>query len=397
MPVAARARFFPLFCGAEARNQLEIQRCHTLAKDHIAKAKTAMDKFLQSVESNPHRRDAAEPCYSLHEPGDLVYGTALVFHGFGQSPQQCQLLADYLFDNGFNVYQPCLARHYLGNPTLNWPQVDLKPELKEKIRQNFLKDPVLAKELYISAEDTMQRVRSLSPEMSDIIAALDQGDRSQDFQRFFDSSHLDYFTEAEQRLEEVRALPGPIFAIGISMGGATALHLANTYPDTISKVVAYAPLLKTMDDARREFALAIGPLDVKETGWEPSLQFTVGCLVAIDLCGTRISQSNIDNLAKKVATLLLFTANEDSADLPTQEKFAQRLKAISSDGVPHLHYTYRRELEVPHAMIHPNERPIANKLWRRMYQETFRFLTTGKARQDELDSLRQDETLPQVP
>ncbi|XP_024531302.1 uncharacterized protein LOC9633504 [Selaginella moellendorffii] len=129
----------------------------------------------------------------------------------------------------------------------------------------------------------MQPVRSLSPEMSDIIAALDQGDRSQDFQRFFDSSHLDYFTEAEQRLEDVHALPGPIFAIGISMGGATALHLANTYPDTISKVVAYAPLLKTMDDSRREFALAIGPLDVKETGWEPSLQFTVGCLVAIDL------------------------------------------------------------------------------------------------------------------
>lgn len=42
----------------------------------------------------------------------------------------------------------------------------------------------------------------------------------------------------------MEALPGPLFTVGLSMGGATALSLAATHSDKVSKTAVFAPLLK---------------------------------------------------------------------------------------------------------------------------------------------------------
>ena len=55
---------------------------------------------------------------------------------------------------------------------------------------------------------------------------------------------MEYLHEAEQRLKEVDSLPGPVFTVGISMGGATALALAAIHPDKIARTAVFAPLLK---------------------------------------------------------------------------------------------------------------------------------------------------------
>lgn len=86
-------------------------------------SKSRMDKFIDGIESNPEKRDGAFPYYLLHKEGELVYGTALLFHGFASKPDQLWRLAQYLFDNGFNIYQPAISNHYLVNPDKNWPQV----------------------------------------------------------------------------------------------------------------------------------------------------------------------------------------------------------------------------------------------------------------------------------
>lgn len=62
--------------------------------------------------------------------------------------------------------------------------------------------------------------------------------------RYYESEHLKYLHEAEERMREVAALPGPLFTVGLSMGGATALSLAATHPDKIAKTAVFAPLLK---------------------------------------------------------------------------------------------------------------------------------------------------------
>ena len=86
-------------------------------------AKHLMDKFVQTIPNHPEKRANASPYYLLHKEGESVYGTVLMFHGFSASTSQMSLLAEYLFENGFNVYQPALCGHYFVNPDKNWPKV----------------------------------------------------------------------------------------------------------------------------------------------------------------------------------------------------------------------------------------------------------------------------------
>lgn len=62
--------------------------------------------------------------------------------------------------------------------------------------------------------------------------------------RFYESEHMKYLEEAEERLKELEALPGPLFTVGLSMGGATALALAARHSDKVAKTAVFAPLLK---------------------------------------------------------------------------------------------------------------------------------------------------------
>jgi esterase/lipase len=54
-----------------------------------------------------------------------------MFHGFAASTGQMARLAQYLFENGFNVYQPALCAHYYN--AKYWPKVRwnmMKPHVK---------------------------------------------------------------------------------------------------------------------------------------------------------------------------------------------------------------------------------------------------------------------------
>jgi alpha-beta hydrolase superfamily lysophospholipase len=64
--------------------------------------------------------------------------------------------------------------------------------------------------------------------------------------RYYESEHMRYLHEAEHRMGEVAALPGPLFTVGLSMGGAIALSLAALHPDKIAKTAVFAPLLKVV-------------------------------------------------------------------------------------------------------------------------------------------------------
>ncbi|KAL3699589.1 hypothetical protein R1sor_017611 [Riccia sorocarpa] len=390
------------------RKNLKLSREYTLTDSQVSTAKSAFDAFIRSVATNPERREGAYPYYLLHKPGEKVYGTVLFFHGFSNRPDQMWRLAQYLFDNGFNVYQPSIHNHYLLNPDKNWAQVDLKPQWKGPIRQKFLNDPVLKAAIdgigsinNVTDQQTayiLQRVHALSPDMDDIVEAINDGDYSDKFKKYYDSSHLAYVEDAEARLKECESLPGPAFTIGLSVGGSVALGLAAHRPDKIAKVVAYAPLLKQIGEARRQATLIAGPLDVKESGWDPKLQFTVGCYAATDVFGNHVLKE-----AGKIApvpTFLMLTENDDSADIDTNKNFTSQLKQLSGNsGTPHLQSMYTADMRVPHPMVDPIEvsQGMTNRYWVTLYQETFRFLTEGTVNDGQLKRTTPDPSLPKVP
>ncbi|BBM98277.1 hypothetical protein MPTK1_1g12210 [Marchantia polymorpha subsp. ruderalis] len=394
--------------GTRLRNPLKLEREHVLTEQQVSKAKEAFDKFIGSVQSNPERREGAYPYYLLHKPGESVYGTVLFFHGFSAKPDQMWRLAQYLFDNGFNVYQPALANHYLTNPDKNWPQVDLKPQWKGPIREKWLQDPVLKGAIdslggltEVTQEQldfVLNRVMALSPDMDDIVDAINDGDYTAAFKKYFDSTHLKYVEDAEARLKECESLPGPAFSIGLSVGGAAALALGAHQPDKIAKVVAYAPLLRQVGEVARQASLIAGPLDVKRYGWDPNLQFTVGCYAASDVFGSHVLKE-ADKIAS-IPTFLMLTENDDSADIPTNKAFNEHLNALSGrSGTPHLQGMYTADMRVPHPMVDPVEvsQNMTNRYWASLYQETFRFLTQGVVNQAQLKSQSQDSSLPAVP
>nr|WP_290221185.1 alpha/beta hydrolase-fold protein [Trichocoleus desertorum] len=378
--------------------------------EQLDQTKRAIAAYVASIDDNPDRRSGAYPYYLFHEPGQTILGTVLMFHGFSAKPHQMWRLAKYLFQNGFNVYQATLAGHEFALPNKYWPQVDLKPEIATPLRQKVQKDPVLQNyfaNLAAHPSDRRNpsatqrialtaRLIAIEPRLLDIIQAISQPD-DPDFERYFISSDLNYLSEAKARLAELEALPGPIYTVGLSVGGAVALSLAATRPDRVDRVVAYAPLLKVYGEEPRQYVNLAGPLDIKELGWDPNLQFPVGALTAADRFGSAfVLDSKQTRTLQNVPTFLVLTENEDAADLKTNQTFFQK---IGGDQQGHYSYLYPAQDLVPHPMVDPTEvsQGMSNRFWQSLYQETFRFLAQGTVNLKNMTNLEQVSELPFVP
>ena len=367
---------------------------------------------INAIDNHPDRRVGAYPYALFHEPGQMIYGTVLMFHGFSARPHQMWRLADYLFKNGFNVYQANLAGQALVEPSQNWPQVTLKPEYANALRQKVAADPVLSKFVgnlkqsdspsqlqrpgRLQMMSLMARLVRVEPRILDMKRAI-ESPSDPDFDKYYDSDHERYLTEALGYLGDLEAMPGPIFTVGLSVGGAVALGLAAAQPQRIQRVVTYAPLLETHGSDRRQYVELTGPLSLREMGWDPSLQFPVSCLTATDRFGSAYvnSDTSIQTL-RSTPTLMVLTENEDAAEVKTNEAF---FRAIGGTAQGHQLHKYPAEDLVPHPMVDPTEvsQGMSNAFWQTLYQETYRFLTTGKANGQQFSTLTPSSDLPPVP
>ncbi|MGD1937733.1 MAG: alpha/beta fold hydrolase [Cyanophyceae cyanobacterium] len=391
---------------------LATERRTTPRADQLRYVNQAVMGRISAIDRHPQRRVGAYPYTLFHEPGESIHGTVLMFHGFSARPHQMWRLADYLFKNGFNVYQANLAGQALIEPGENWPQVTLREEYSQPLRQKVAADPVLSKfvgNLKQSASPTqvqkpgalqmmslMARLVRIEPQILDIKRAIETpGDP--DFDKYYESDHERYVTEALGYLGDLEAMPGPIFTVGLSVGGAVALGLAAAQPQRIQRVVTYAPLLETHGSDRRQYVELTGPLSLREMGWDPELQFPVSCLTATDrFGGSYVNSAESVKALRSVPTMMVLTENEDAADVATNEKF---FGAIGGGAQGHYLHKYPAEDLVPHPMVDPTEisQGMSNAFWQTMYQETYRFLSAGSVNPEQLSSLSPSSDLPEVP
>ena len=381
----------------------------TPTDQELAQAQQAIEAHLEEVRSHPDQRPGAYPYYRFHPPGEPVQGTAMIFHGLSARPHQMWRLANYLFDNGFNFYQVTLAGHDKVNPHKNWPQIDLRPEYVGPLLYKVQQDPVLQAAIIQNTaagsvavgqqEALLERLFQVAPETKDFAEAIALPQRP-DFNKYFISSHEAFLQDAQQRLAELSALPGPIYAIGLSVGGAVALGLAENSPgdagSRIERVVAYAPLLKIYGEQRRQYVQLTGPLDINETGWDPNLKFPVGVLTAADYFGGEVRSA--DSLARLKGTpvFMALTENEDAADIDANEQFFADLGGRSAGNWLN---KYPASAMVPHPMVDPTEvsQGMSNLFWQSLYQETLRFLASGEVNLANLETLAQDDRVASVP
>ncbi|MGG6241409.1 alpha/beta fold hydrolase [Nodosilinea sp. AN01ver1] len=386
----------------------------TLTQAQLQTTRQRIDAYIQTLASHPDRREGALPYYLFHDANTPIKGTVLMFHGFSAKPHQMSRLADYLFRNGFNVYQATLAGHAYRIPDKYWPQVDLKPEILIPLRQKVDADPVLQTYLANLAKTgeggavspspvqmmgLVARLRQLEPRLLDIIAAIEQ-ENAPEFDRYFVSSHLSYLSDAQARLSELEAMPGPVYTVGLSVGGAVALALAARHPQRVTKVVAFAPLLEVYGETRERYVNLAGPLDIREFGWD-DLQFPLGCFTAANQFGTFVRKHENVAALRPTPTLMILTENEDAADIQTNQSFAQSLTraALFKRYDNHYLYTFPSAALVPHPMVDPLERSqnMSNGYWKPMYQETLRFLSQTEFRASSLEQVGEVPGLPAVP
>ncbi|WP_263970688.1 alpha/beta fold hydrolase [Leptolyngbya sp. KIOST-1] len=386
----------------------------TPTEAQLQQTRQRIDAYIQTLASHPDRRDGAFPYYLFHDAGTPTQGTVLMFHGFSAKPHQMARLADYLFRNGFNVYQATLAGHAYGIPQQYWPQVDLKPEILAPLREKVNADPVLQSFLAnlaaaggvgavspspVQMVGMVARLRQLEPRLLDIAAAIER-ENDPEFDRYFVSSHLSYLSDAQARLSELEAMPGPIYTVGLSVGGAVALALGARYPQRVAGVVAFAPLLEVYGETRERYVNLAGPLGIQEFGWD-ELRFPLSCFTAANQFGAFVRRQ--DNLAalRPTPTLMVLTENEDAADVRINQKFSQSLSraSIFKRYDNHYLYTFPSAALVPHPMVDPLEisQNMSNGYWKPMYQETLRFLTRTQFQASSLEQTGDVPDLPAVP
>uniref|UniRef100_A0A0C1N6S1 Uncharacterized protein n=3 Tax=Nostocales TaxID=1161 RepID=A0A0C1N6S1_9CYAN len=92
---------------------------------------------------------------------------------------------------------------------------------------------------------------------------------------------------------------------------------------------------------------------------------------------------------------ITYFPNEDAADIDTNKDL---FKKIGGEQKGHYLYTYPTTDLVPHPMVDPTEvsQNMSNRFWQSLYQETFRFLTTGKVNPNNLSNTEQESDVPAV-
>lgn len=204
-------------------------------------------------------------------------------------------VAHYLHTAGWNVYSTILAGHAFKSGA--WPKVNLKEEYggQGALVDAVEADPDLAASIAnpgaaagspTAAANLLGQLTTAVPQLAGAgppdayLGALESGAASRDaFDSRFDSTAGEYGAVAEAALRHVEGLPGPIVAVGSSVGGAAALWLGGVASGRVTHVLACAPLLRLHGEEQRRLAMVMGPLGVApDQGWSADNKFALSCL-----------------------------------------------------------------------------------------------------------------------
>ncbi|MFO0680267.1 MAG: hypothetical protein U0169_27335 [Polyangiaceae bacterium] len=384
--------------------------------------------------SAAHRGEAFEPYCLFHKAGQATYGTVVLFHGFNDRPYQQAKLASYLFHAGFNVYNAFLATMTTNEGTKSWPKTTYRPEVLATV-QGKLQNPANVATLQpilpriqsgaLTDQDLLAIDGVLAPELS--IANLKNAwthPGGDDFKKLFNfhepkaneslydtakqADFLQYVRDAKERLDDLADIPGPMFVGGLSVGGALAVALAETDGGRrVRGVMSHAPWFQSLEPKNNLQIMLGGPLDENATMigapypivWEnhqiPMSPANIAANLALGAWSAM--PANVATLAR-IPTAFITTDAEDSADNVATGKLLGALQSDPRVAALHVAANYPANLNVGHALTDPENYTADkwNHFYRTLYQESFRFYTTGTVSQKNLVSKAQDDALPKA-
>lgn len=390
------------------------------------------------------------PYCLFHAANEPIYGTVILFHGYNDRPQQQAALASYLFHSGFNIYNVPLANHWMVPGTTHWPKTVYRREVIDLISKkladanNQQKIAIIKKTIESMGTEATKPENTaaiaqmideiLQPELShDVLGKAWQNPDGPEFRKLYNFNQESdnrvpgdfrvYIRDAQDRLEEVAPLNGPVFVTGLSVGATVAMALAEeeaTGRHRIHAVMTHAPWLSSVSPDAQGQIVNFGPLDDQvgivggqyPLNWENHhIDMSPANISANAALGAYVQRPDrVKNLAN-IPTAFVTTAVEVSANnAATEAMYNQMNIAKPGESLPtaglHRFRQYDRNHGVGHAMTDPEnyrgENPDGsdgnhwNIYWRTLYQETYRFFLTGDVVDYRLYDINQDVLLPQV-
>lgn len=321
--------------------------------------------------SNYRDKFGSEPYLKLHAATDKVKGTVVVFHGFSGMPIQQNPLVDYLFAQGYDVFDASVAGHYKVN--------------------------VPGRERSFLGSDKL-KAGGLTP-LDNTFIAWPYSDYGRDPVK-------EYSAEVETTFEIMKTLRTPFFAAGLSAGATQAIGLAASHPKEIKRVVAFAPLLDLEPEKKKQLTGAAALIKtgrVVERGewdgwfaWDKSNPFPQGCFWGLQKYGQSLLPRARGFQAEKQQVFLVTTDNEDAADSSQTKRF---FDAAGGAAAGHVFYNYRADQRVPHPIdaLDARSQGMINFYYKTLFQETVRFLERGVVKTERLglqDLARDDRGKP---
>jgi hypothetical protein len=321
-----------------------------------------------------------------------------------------------------------------------WPKTVYKPELLAVVQAKLARpenQAILAPVMprlqsgALTPEDMQTLDRVLSPELSmDKLKRAWSDPESAEFKELYVASPTGgreslpdaarkadfkaYVRDATARIAELSDMPGPVFVSGLSVGGTVALAAgAADGGRRVRGIVSHAPWLQSIDPKNNQQVMMAGPLDsaIGALGgqypleWDSHhIKFSPASIAATLALGSWTARrDNVMTLAR-IPTAQVITDAEDSADNTASGKLHAALTMDPRVAGLHTRVNYPTELGVRHAITDPENyrdasdgRPGSwNKYYRTLYQESFRFYTTGTMNQANLARREEDPNLPKV-
>jgi len=323
------------------------------------------DDYVVSVKAQSDLRSNALPILRLHPANSRVYGTVMVFPGFGKLPSDMNKTAYMLYQKQFNVVQLCGDGY--DRTDVHWPATSFSKPSGNSVRSviykavsnstnlkmravQIIRNPTAATassatnsaiyELYknitaiytntTTGNSTRACIEALNPNYG----RLSTSARSKLLQMHFVSDHSRIAARAAWQYSLAASLPGPVNVVAHSYGSTAALSVAAS-SGAISNLVLLAPnFARVRDGFRRDHAHYVGIL--RALGLLSSSKSEA--LLAAQIAAREItSQKTINSIQMAgTRTFAVFAEDDKEVDLQFTKEIVGNLAASS--------YTYKAKL-----------------------------------------------------
>jgi len=352
-------------------------RLHLMTSSIIRDTRKRFSEYVITLNGKSDVRSNSQPLLLLHSKNSLVYGTAMVFVGYGKIPSDMHETALVLFRAQFNVI--VLTADGYDRAEIHWPKTEMRNGNESKaisraigssysLRNRAMEIIGDNSTTAFSATNssiielkksifTLLNTTEVGNVSQAIIEALNPGGdrlstatRSKIMQTYFISDHQRIAARALFQYSLGASLPGPINAVAHSYGATGAFSIA-AVTSSIENIVLLAPNFALIrDSVRKDHAHFVNILR--------ALDYIPGnSLLAAQIAAQQAVSNPISDSVRSSGTRTFAFLAEDDSEIDVQ--YTREIVEGKLGGRAHV---YKAELELGNQITADAQTSVADAM-----------------------------------